>query len=230
MSQAALARKLSCSAMAVSRWERGAQEPPAEWYIQLGNLAGDPECWYFWGRAGLRSADLMQVFPSARGRMRHDKLQGRTVVTAGAGRHKSEQGLVAIPLLPVFAGTHGQVGDKILNLDQVQPEEMLAAPTAWCPHPGETMCLRVKGNSMAPLIHDGYIVAVDAFLKDRAKLADNIVIAWNKDVGLTISRLKAFDGVDVLVPENREYQSVTMGRDQTWRILGKVLWWIGRAS
>ena len=216
--------------MAVSRWERGAQEPPAEWYIQLGNLAGDPECWYFWGRAGLRSADLMQVFPSARGRMRPEKLQGKTVVAAGAGKHKVEQELVAIPLLPVFAGTHGNAGDKVINLDQVQPEEMLAAPTTWCPHPAETMCLRVKGNSMAPLIHDGYIVAVDAFLKDRAKLADCIVIAWNKDVGLTISRLKAFDGVDVLVPENREYQSVTMGKDQTWRILGKVLWWIGRSD
>ena len=216
--------------MAVSRWERGAQEPPAEWYIQLGNLGGDPECWYFWGRAGFRSADLKQVFPSARGRMRTDKMQGRTVVAAGAGKQKIEQELVAIPLLPVFAGTHGHAGDRMINLDQVQPEEMLAAPTEWCPHPGETMCLRVKGNSMAPLIHDGYIVAVDAFFKDRSRLADCIVIVWNKDVGLTISRLKAFDGIDVLVPENREYESVTMGKDQTWQILGKVLWWIGRSA
>ncbi|GAC1431724.1 MAG: hypothetical protein NVS1B11_01320 [Terriglobales bacterium] len=52
MSQSELGKKLNASAMAVSRWERSVQEPPANIYIQLGNLTGDPECWYFWGRTG----------------------------------------------------------------------------------------------------------------------------------------------------------------------------------
>jgi len=33
------------SAMAISRWERGEQEPSDRGYIELGNLAGDPGCW-----------------------------------------------------------------------------------------------------------------------------------------------------------------------------------------
>src|SRR4030081_3102183 len=66
ISQSELGKQLNSSAMAVSRWERGAQEPPANIYFQLGNITGDPECWYFWGRAGLHSGDLMRVLPAVR--------------------------------------------------------------------------------------------------------------------------------------------------------------------
>ena len=58
LSQTGLADKLGVSAMAVSRWERGVNEPPADGYITLGKLAGKQGCWYFWGRAGLSKAEL----------------------------------------------------------------------------------------------------------------------------------------------------------------------------
>jgi transcriptional regulator with XRE-family HTH domain len=61
LSQTELANKLDVSAMAVSRWERAINEPPAEAYIQMGKLAGDPECWYFWQRAGLSKADVRRA-------------------------------------------------------------------------------------------------------------------------------------------------------------------------
>ena len=76
--------------MAVSRWERGEQEPPANIYIQLGNITGDPECWYFWARAGLHSVDLMRVLPAARSRLRRDPLPGLQVIHAGAHPIKQE--------------------------------------------------------------------------------------------------------------------------------------------
>ena len=68
LSQSELGKQLGASAMAVSRWERAIQEAPANIYIQLGNLAGDPLCWYFWGCAGLRTADVMRVLPAVRRR------------------------------------------------------------------------------------------------------------------------------------------------------------------
>ena len=64
---------------------------------------------------------------------------------------------------------------------------------------------------MAPLIHDGYIVAVDTSENDRTKLRGKLVIAWHHDKGLIVSRLQAFDGTEVLVPENREYESRRTG-------------------
>src|SRR5271154_5299062 len=136
ISQSELGKQMDASAMAVSRWERGVQEPPANVYIQLGNLTGDPECWYFWGRAGLRSEDLMRVMPAIRSRLLKDRVPSLQVVQAGAHRAaKRHDNLVAIPVLPVIAATHGGRGDPLDALDQTNPESMLAAPGDWCPNP-----------------------------------------------------------------------------------------------
>jgi DNA-binding transcriptional regulator YiaG len=64
LTQMELARLLSVSAMAISRWERGINEPPAEAYIRLGKLAGNPDCWFFWERAGLSKSDVKRVLDS----------------------------------------------------------------------------------------------------------------------------------------------------------------------
>jgi ribosome-binding protein aMBF1 (putative translation factor) len=58
LNQAELGLRLHYSAMAISRWERGEQEPPDRAYIELGKVAGSPKCWQFWGRAGLHSESL----------------------------------------------------------------------------------------------------------------------------------------------------------------------------
>jgi SOS-response transcriptional repressor LexA len=106
---------------------------------------------------------------------------------------------------------------------------MIAAPRDWCPNPATTSCLRVRGNSMAPLIEDGYIVAVDSSQNGQIQLNGKIVIAWHKDRGLTVTRLRRFDHTEVLEPENHGYEAITLGAKQRWTILAKVLWWIGKA-
>ena len=231
VSQSDLGRRLNSSAMAVSRWERGAQEPPANVYIQLGNITGDPECWYFWGRAGLHSDDLMRVLPAVRTRLRKDRLPNLQLVQAGVHRttRKRKDQLVAIPVLPVVAATHGGKGDPAIALDQARPEAMLAAPSQWCPNPAHTSCLRVRGRSMMPVLHDGYIIVVDMSQTNRLKLYGHIIVAAEKEQGLVVSRLQRFDGTEVLVPENREYDSFPLSTSR-WRIVGKILWWIGRAN
>jgi len=230
LSQSELGKQMNASAMAVSRWERGVQEPPANVYIQLGNLTGDPECWYFWGRAGLSSADLMRVLPSVQSRLRKGRTFKLEVVHAGPRRsHKPPDGLVAIPLLPIVAATHGGKGDPVESLHQVPPESVLAAPSEWCPNPAHTSCLRVHGRSMMPLIHDGYIVVIDTSQNNRLKLYGQIVVAAHKEQGLIVSRLQRFDDTEVLVPENREYESTAVSTNG-WRIIAKILWWIGRAT
>ncbi len=228
-SQTELGRQLNSSAMAVSRWERGVQEPPANINILLGNLTGDPECWYFWDRAGLHSEDLMRVLPAVRSRLRKDRLPGLKIVHAGVSSVSKKNKFVAIPLLPVIVATHGGKGDPAIALDQTRPEAMLAAPSRWCPNPANTSCLRVHGRSMMPLIHSGYILVVDSSETNRLKLRGQIVVAAHKDQGLIVSRLQRFDETDVLVPENREYESTPISASG-WRIIAKVLWWIGHPN
>ena len=102
-------------------------------------------------------------------------------------------------------------------------------PATGVPIPAHTSCLRVHGRSMMPLIHDGYIIVVDTSQTNRLKLYGQIVVAAHKEQGLVVSRLQRFDHTEVLVPENREYESTSVST-HGWRIVAKVLWWIGRAA
>lgn len=231
LSQADFGAQLGVSAMTVSRWERGVAEPGGETYIRLGNMAGDPLCWFFWKRAGLRLSDVTRVLPVARRRFAQSRIGEAQLVHAGSQKRQllKKVNLVAIPLLPVHAGTPGSLGDNF-DLAEIPPESVLAAPIDWCPNPTATMCLRVKGNSMSPLILDGYIVAVDTSEIEKDNLVGHIVVASHKEKGLLLSRLIRFDHMDVLVSDHREYGSVPVTAGSEWRIVGKVLWWTGRAS
>jgi SOS-response transcriptional repressor LexA len=233
LNQVAFGIAFHCSAMAVSRWERGISEPPSHIYIEMGNLAGDPLCWYFWGRAGLSKEDLLRVMPQLQARLRKMQLPHLEMVAAGGGAKKQEkQGrlrLVAVPLLNSVAVAHGEKGDGGTLLDDAAIESMIAAPKDWCPNPATTSCLRVRGSSMSPLIHDGYILAVDSAQTEIGELNGKIVIAWHRDKGLTVSRLKRFDHTIVLQSENASYESITLSGKQKWKIVARVLWWIGKA-
>jgi len=82
---------------------------------------------------------------------------------------------------------------------------------------------------MSPLILDGYLIAVDTSEVSHDDLVGKIVVAWNPEKGLLVSRLIRFDHTDVLVWDHREYVSVSLATESRWRVVGKVLWWIGRA-
>jgi transcriptional regulator with XRE-family HTH domain len=215
LTQSELAKQLNTSAMAISRWERGEAQPPAEAYLRLGHVAGDPLCWFFWGRAGLNTADLMRILPVARRRL-HRGIANVQIVHAGAEtvRTLKPTDLVAIPVLSVHAATPGEEAEEVADLDQLEPEAIWAAPAEWCPNPAKTISFRVKGNSMSPLILDGYIIAVDTSDVPRDKLIGQIVVAWNiQEKQLLVSRLIRFDHTDALVSDQREYQSVLLSAE-----------------
>jgi SOS-response transcriptional repressor LexA len=130
--------------MAVSRWERGISEPPSHTYIELGNIAGDPLCWYFWGRAGLSREDLLRVAPRLQERLRQAQMPHLEIVSAGSGaKAKADEGfrLVAIPLLKTVAASHGEKSDDHALLEDAPIESMIAAPKDWCPNPSTMSCL-----------------------------------------------------------------------------------------
>ena len=232
LNQTAFGHRLESSAMAVSRWERGTQEPPSHSYIEIGNIAGDPLCWYFWRRAGLRTEDVMRVMPGFQKRLRQAHTHDLEIVTAESRSRKltKKLQLVAVPLLKIFAATLGRKGDDVPYLQDAPVESMIAAPQTWCPRPSSTSCLRVRGRSMSPTICDGYIVAVDSSQTDKSKLDGKIVIAWNQHEGLTVSRFKRYDHTETLQPENPQYESITLGKkSDKWKIVAKALWWIGKA-
>ncbi len=236
LSQAELGARLHYSAMAVSRWERGLKEPPAQCWIQFGNIAGNPECWFFWSQAGLKSADIARMFPEGRRSPGKAELPELEIVLAGSGKKTRKlhalppkMKLVAIPVLGVHAATRGETGHPSAELGGVAAEGMIAAPEMWCPNPSDTSCLRVKGSSMAPSIVEGDILAVDCAQTDPGKLSSKIIVAWHRRHGLSLARFRQVDGMEMLESENRNYEPILLRKDRNWRIVGKVLWWIRQA-
>jgi hypothetical protein len=61
---------------------------------------------------------------------------------------------------------------------------------------------------MMPLIHAHYSVFVDTSQNHHLKLGGPISVVIHKKQGLIVSWLQPFDGTEVLVPENREYNTV----------------------
>lgn len=227
LSQSELGKRLNSSAMAVSRWERGVQEPPTSVYIRLGNLTGDPECWYFWGRAGLHNEDFLRVLPSVRNRLKRQRVSELRIVDASSNssdHHQNE--LVVIPLLAQFAAANqGEAQGDGAGPQEGGIEAVLAVPSDWSPHPRDTSAFRVKGTSMEPLIGDGYIVIVDAGQSAPEKLYSEIIAAWHRDHGVVVSRFHRVDGNDFLIPDNRSHKPISFWPPD-WRILGKVIWWM----
>ena len=82
---------------------------------------------------------------------------------------------------------------------------------------------------MEPLIYEGYIIAVDTADTDHAKLVGKLVVAWHKSKGLTLCWFKLIKGAEVLVSENSLYGSIVLSREKEWRVIARVLWWIGKA-
>ncbi|HXA77150.1 MAG TPA: S24 family peptidase [Candidatus Acidoferrales bacterium] len=137
---------------------------------------------------------------------------------------------VAIPILPVRAATPGAVGDEVSDLDQLKPEAIWAAPAEWCPNPASAISLRVAGNSMSPLILDGYFIAVDTSDISRDDLVGQIVVARNtEEKRLLVPRLIRFDHTDALMSDQRENQLVSLANGSSWRVIGRVLCWTGKA-
>lgn len=212
--------------MSVSRWEQG-HRPAAHVCIGLGNLATGEDCWLFWGEAGL-SLDKVRRLLQEDGRVIRPRVPVLEFISAGSQTWKaSRAALVAIPIFPVVITAGKEKGPSHGVLDLAAPVEMLGAPKAWCPNPAETIGLHVKGEGMQPLIHDGYTVIVDRSQTQEGSLHGKIVVANHDEFGLTISRYWHLGSSGVFIPDSRKYGLNQWARG--WRIIGKVLWWVGRA-
>jgi transcriptional regulator with XRE-family HTH domain len=61
LSQSELGKRLNCSAIAVSRWERGEQPPSAGHYLAVAKIAGPFFGWTFWNLAGISEDDVQRM-------------------------------------------------------------------------------------------------------------------------------------------------------------------------
>jgi SOS-response transcriptional repressor LexA len=222
ISQAGLAKRLNVSAMAPSRWERGINEPPAEIYIQLGKMVGEPACWYFWEKAGLKKSEVLAV--TARGNKKSaPKSVSPTpmpvIPSAGLRSVKATTPMCAVPLYDVSPDG---------KIDREAAADVITAPKDWCSHPDDTFCVRVRDERMFPVLRTGAIVAIDQKERDRTRLDGKMVLAAHPQKGIVVHWLQRIGGAEMLVPENRDNPPIYLA-EGGWTILGKVAWWIAKA-
>jgi transcriptional regulator with XRE-family HTH domain len=230
LSQAGLAERVGVSPATVSRWLQGRQEPTAEFYVALGNLARPPQGAYFWERAGVDSAALSDASLPKASFSLPVKLKNFKVVAARklSRRLASNGNAVAIPLLSITAH-----GDRIppresVTVSEVDVEEILLAPLSWCPHPEKMIAIHFEGDSMLPTIPPGSILFVDTAIKERDRLHQRISVVAHRDLGFKVARFQRISGADLLISANYKFLPVNVTNASKWRIFGEVLWWISR--
>lgn len=228
LTQAGLAERLGVSPATVSRWLAGKNEPTAETYVALGNLAGRPDGTYFWERAGIDTSELpdptlRHTISSVQATLEDFNL----ITTKKVSQHLAGKGnAVAVPLMNVTA-----FGDRVpphenVRLSQAKVEDVLLAPLSWCPHPENMISMHVAGDSMHPVVPSGSILFVDTAATDRDQVNERLVVASHRDLGFKVARLQRLAGSDLLVSANPKYLPLDVSNTTKWKIFGEVLWWV----
>jgi phage repressor protein C with HTH and peptisase S24 domain len=215
ITQTSLAQRLKVSAMSISRWERGVQEPSSQMFVKLGTLATGEMRWQFWEMAGLQRTYV------------EGAAKRQIVIEDPSDLHgrANHCAIVPIPLLAARLGA-SLFGDFLRGSDLV---EVLTAPSEWCPHPRNTIAAFVDGDSMEPLIRNGSVVCFDTAENSAAALATHIVIAQHPQRGTNISWLDDLgEGKYRFRSENPKYDP--MGYDGDWQLIGRLLWWTTRTD
>lgn len=230
LTQAGLAERLGVSPATVSRWLAGKNEPTAETYVALGNLAGRPDGDYFWERAGIDTSELpdaamRQALSSIR-----VSLENFNLVT---NRKTSQQletknTVVAVPLMNVAAFGDRVPPNENVRLSQARVEDVLLAPLSWCPHPENMLGMHIQGDSMSPTIPSGSILFIDAASTDRDQLNEKLVVVAHRDLGFKVARFQRLAGSDLLVSANPKYLPLDVSNATKWKIFGEVLWWVSK--
>ena len=236
LSQEQLARRLKVTKKTIAEWEQARQSPTPERALQLARLAAPGELRQWFTRFALEQigADtgivLDALLPARRGSGRQAPLPApglRVIPSADwSDRFRALEGLdhyVPIPLLrdAAAAGSPREISEADM-------EGYALIQYAWCPNPADFTCVRIRGDSMSPILHDGALVAIDHSQRDPLALHQKMVAA-RLDDGITIKWLdRQPDGTLLLVPENKNHPPIPLPRTRTNPIVGLVSWWWNR--
>ena len=133
-----------------------------------------------------------------------------------------------IPLLrqAIAAGTPSEINE----FDDIQDWVLIYASRDWMPHdPENYTCAHVQGNSMAPILEDGDIVAIDHADREPRNL-NNKMVAFRIDGGVTVKWLNYDPGSPIIIghPENRfrkDSRLIIPIDDAYEHVVGRVAWW-----
>ncbi len=199
LTQVQFAQIVGVRQSALARWEGGIDRPTAKTLLKISEMVSESERQWWRDQAAEQSGfkDSMPL-PQV-----------------------TDESLRMIPLLrdPVSAGVPRLT-------DEREVVRHIGFPREWLQPGGDLVALKIQGDSMNPLLANGFIVIVDLSKRRKEELVGKIVVA-RLDEEITIKKLQVVSGVYFLEPQNPEYEPMVIKRGSGWEILGPVVKWIG---
>jgi SOS-response transcriptional repressor LexA len=217
LSQAEFARLLGLRQQQYSRYESGRRIPPDDVLERAARYANldvhsllsqpilAPE------GAGMLGERLHPLAPEVR-IVAPEELRGRLE------RLERVENYIPIPLVADRAAA----GDPLL-IDEHDIEGYAVIYQSWLAESGRYSCVRLRGDSMRPVLDEGDIVCVNHARRDPAALKGKIIAANVPGEGVTIKYLNWDERSWVLEPENRAFRPIYVPKDQEI-IVGAVEW------
>jgi SOS-response transcriptional repressor LexA len=109
-------------------------------------------------------------------------------------------------------------------------EKELPLPKEWFQPGSKIIAMKVEGDSMSPLINDGYYVLIDIAERDIKRLAGHMVAARSQH-GCTVKWLRKWGKFYQLMPQHvsEEHPAPIIDPEnhEDFAIIGRVVKWVG---
>lgn len=231
LTQHGLAQKIGVLPWAVSSWEQGRWEPSEQNYAHLARLAPPEEAWFFLRKIGVTEEMVRSKWPAvaapAEPRLTELVPPEIRIYTTAAWKQGTEDRLrfqIQVPVLrdAAAAGSPRQINERDVD-------SFIAVPAKFVPKgPASYTGIYIRGDSMEPVLSDGFIVVVDHTQRDPVRLRGRMVAALIQE-GVLVKKLARESRRDriVLRSENREYPDIVLESPETNPVIGDVVFWWG---
>jgi len=203
MTQVEFSSKIKATQSALANWEAGKKNPLPENLLKISRFTTD------------------------------EFLKAQFVKASGLSAYVTEQTVSRLPTSSDYptvnvrllhdaaaAGTPRMINEHEIERTMVLPKFMF--PDGF----GEIIGIRVKGNSMEPMLLTGSIVFIDLSQRDPKRLV-NAMVAARVDGGITIKFLRKMGKQYILIPfhVSPRYEVMPLSGVDGDAIVGRVLGW-----
>jgi SOS-response transcriptional repressor LexA len=216
MSQTTFAETLGTRPSSISKWEAGKNRPSPDVLARIAKLCEGIDKLFFLEEAGIPE----EYFAGAPMLREIHEASLEVVAQSLSGDTRDQRN---IPLLRDAIAAGNPRG-----IDESEIVAQIPFLKRWLPRGAQLYAFKVAGDSMAPIICDGYLVIVDAAQRDPKSLVGQMVAAREGD-GVTIKWLRKDKDTYLLVPQHVSPRIPVrvMREEDDWSIVGVVLKWIG---
>lgn len=136
---------------------------------------------------------------------------------------KYQEQYVPLPLL-----SENIITEDFIIIDNRDVEAYIITPKIWLRHGHVYCCVRIRDDSMFPILEEGFVVAIDCSVAEPSHLKGKIIAAHDKNNGhrITIKKLWLTERYYILQPFNMiDYQPTKIPIEEKNIIIGEVAWW-----